>query len=106
MNYILANGGMAGANGQGINIYDRDLDHDHYAYVGTFKDDYFHGHGAVSHLCMHQTHIGTWRDGNEYDEGIALNHNGDILYLGEFKDSQFHGHGAWMIAGATEYIEP
>ena len=32
------------------------------AYVGTFKDDYFHGHGAYRFFYI-RSYVGTWRDG-------------------------------------------
>ena len=57
--------------GRGIMMNDKYGQYDrYYTYVGTFKDDYFHGNGAVSFL--NKTHIGTWRNVDEYDEGMLL----------------------------------
>ena len=58
-------------HGRGIMMNDKYGQYDrYYTYVGTFKDDYFHGNGAVSFL--NKTYIGTWRNVDEYDEGMLL----------------------------------
>ena len=64
-------------------------------YVGEWKDDKRHGHGASTFVDGGQ-HVGEYKDGKPNGHGTYTWADGD-KYVGEYKDDKRHGHGTYIF---------
>ena len=71
-------------------------------YVGEWKDDKRHGHGASTFVDGGQ-HVGEYKDGKPNGHGTYTWADGD-QYVGEYKDGMPHGQGAYTWADGDKYV--
>ena len=71
-------------------------------YVGEWKDDKRHGHGASTFVDGGQ-HVGEYKDGKPNGHGTYTWADGD-KYVGEYKDSKPNGHGTYTWADGDVYV--
>ena len=70
-------------------------------YVGEWRNDKFHGPGAVT-LSNGYKYVGEFRDGKLHGQGTYTFPSG-TEYVGEFKDGKFHGQGAYTYGPSSQW---
>ena len=64
-------------------------------YVGTFKNNNFHGQGVLKRPDGRQ-YVGEFKDGIQHGQGTEIWSNGN-KYFGQYKEGKRHGFGIEML---------
>jgi serine/threonine protein kinase len=72
-----------------------------HTYVGSFKNDLFHGKGTYR-FADGTKYVGNWRDGENHGKGTVIFASGD-KYQGGFKKNKFHGKGKYTYKNGDTF---
>ena len=75
-------------NGRGRMIYE-----DGTVYVGTWKNDKYHGYGTETDTGAGYSYAGEWSEDKKHGQGVLIDKSRGIYYDGTFSEDRFDGQG-------------